>query len=231
MTNQEDIAHSISQVRDKIEAAALETSKLPDNISLCAVSKTFPVGTIQAAIAAGQRVFGENRVQEAELKWPNLKKEWPGIELHLIGPLQTNKVRKAVSLFDVIQTVDREKLARTLAKEMTISGRQLPCYVQVNTGGESQKAGLAPTDVNCFVTLCREEIGLKIVGLMCIPPYGEEPSTHFALLQDMADQLKLPDLSMGMSADYPIAVQFGATVVRVGSAIFGARTPINVAAD
>ncbi|MEE2688906.1 MAG: YggS family pyridoxal phosphate-dependent enzyme [Pseudomonadota bacterium] len=229
MTNQEDIAHSISQVRNKIEDAARETSKLPDNISLCAVSKTFPIGTIQAAIAAGQRVFGENRVQEAEVKWPNLKKEWPDIELHLIGPLQTNKVRKAVSLFDVIQTVDREKLARTLAKEMTISGRQLPCYVQVNTGGEPQKAGLTPSDVNSFVTLCREEIGLKIVGLMCIPPYGEEPSTHFALLQDMADQLKLPDLSMGMSADYPIAVQFGATVVRVGSAIFGARTPINVA--
>ena len=229
--NSRDIARNIAQVRNEIAIAAREVERPPGSIALCAVSKTFPASTIRAAIDAGQRIFGENRVQEAEEKWPELKSDCPEIEIHLIGPLQTNKVRKAVSLFDVIQTVDREKLARALAKEMARLNRYLPCFVQVNTGEETQKAGIAPANVEKFVALCREEIGLEIIGLMCIPPHDEEPSPHFALLRDMAERLGLSSLSMGMSVDYVSAVHFGATVVRVGSAIFGARKPITEAVD
>ena len=231
MPDRQTITDNLSRVHEEIAAMARETGRPASDITLCAVSKTFPAETIRGAIDAGQRVFGENRVQEAELKWPELKDDCEDIELHLIGPLQTNKVRKAVTLFDVIQTVDRERLAHALAKEMARTEHQLPCYVQVNTGEEPQKAGIAPSETEAFVELCRNDLGLNIVGLMCIPPYDEEPSPHFALLHDMADRLGLPNLSMGMSADYGLAVQFGATIVRVGSAIFGARTGITAAAD
>ena len=226
MTNSDDIARNIASVQCKITEAMREAMRPENSVSLCAVSKTVPAETIRAAIAAGQRVFGENRVQEAEEKWHDLKTDCFETELHLIGRLQTNKAQKAVALFDVIQTVDREKLARALAREMKNADRFLPCYVQVNTGEEPQKAGVFPADIDKTVELFREEIGLNIVGLMCIPPHDDEPSPHFALLQDMAERLKLPRLSMGMSADYPIGVRFGATVVRVGSAIFGARAKI-----
>lgn len=231
MPDRQTITDNLSRVHEEIAAMARETGRPASDITLCAVSKTFPAETIRGAIDAGQRVFGENRVQEAELKWPELKADCEDIELHLIGPLQTNKVRKAVTLFDVIQTVDRERLAHALAKEMARTEHQLPCYVQVNTGEEPQKAGIAPSETEAFVELCRNDLGLNIVGLMCIPPHDEEPSPHFALLHDMADRLGLPNLSMGMSADYGLAVQFGATIVRVGSAIFGARTGITAAAD
>ena len=225
------IADNLARVHNEIESRALEANRPSSDVTLCAVSKTFPADTIRGAIAAGQRVFGENRVQEAEQKWPELKTECDDIELHLIGPLQTNKVRKAISLFDVIQTVDRERLARALAQEMSNADRPLPCYVQVNTGEEPQKAGIPPEETEAFVDLCRNELGLDVVGLMCIPPHEEEPSPYFALLQQMAARFGLSRLSMGMSADYSVAVQFGATVVRVGSAIFGARTQITAAAD
>ena len=231
MPDRQLIAENLARVRDEIEWRAREANRPSSNITLCAVSKTFPADTIRQAIAAGQFVFGENRVQEAEQKWPKLKAECDDIELHLIGPLQTNKVRRAVSLFDVIQTVDRERLARALAKEMANADRPLPCYVQVNTGEEPQKAGIPPGETEAFVDLCRNDLGLDVVGLMCIPPHEEESSLHFALLQDMAARFGLSRLSMGMSADYAVTVQFGATVVRGGSAIFGARTQITAAAD
>ena len=231
MQDRQSIADNLARVQEEIESRAREANRLASDVTLCAVSKTFPADTIRGAIAAEQRVFGENRVQEAERKWPALKAERDDIELHLIGPLQTNKVRKAVSLFDVIQTVDRERLAWALAKEMATANRSLPCFVQVNTGEEPQKAGIPPAETKAFIDLCRNDLELDIVGLMCIPPHGEEPSPHFALLQDMATRFGLPCLSMGMSADYSIAVQFGATVVRVGSAIFGARATAMAAVE
>ena len=172
---------------------------------------------------AGQRVFGENRVQEAMGKWPQLRTDYPGIELHLIGPLQSNKAKEAVATFDVIHTIDREKIARALKAEMTAQGRDLPCFIQVNTGEEPQKAGIAPKETDDFIRLCREEIGLNVIGLMCIPPVDEAPGPHFALLEKIARRNGLTQLSMGMSSDYEIAVSFGATHVRVGSAIFGGR--------
>jgi pyridoxal phosphate enzyme (YggS family) len=171
-------------------------------------------------------VFGENRVQEAEGKFPELKAACPDLELHLIGPLQTNKARDAVALFDVIQSVDRDRLAAALAKEMERLGRRPACYIQVNTGEEPQKAGLLPKDVDAFVALCRDQYKLPVVGLMCIPPVDEEPALHFALLAKMAARNGLAKLSMGMSADYETAVRMGATHVRVGSALFGARPPL-----
>ena len=231
MQDRQSIADNLARVQAEIESSARGASRSVSGVTLCAVSKNFAADTIRGAIAAEQRVFGENRVQEAEQKWPELKAEYNDIELHLIGPLQTNKVRKAVSLFDVIQTVDRERLARVLAKEMATTDRSLPCFVQVNTGEEPQKAGIPPSETEAFVDLCRNDLKLDIVGLMCIPPQGEEPSPHFALLQDMATRFGLSRLSMGMSADYAIAVQFGATVVRVGSAIFGTRAIATAAAD
>jgi pyridoxal phosphate enzyme (YggS family) len=187
------------------------------------VSKTFDADAIRLVISAGQRVFGENRVQEAQGKWPVLKAETPSLELHLIGPLQSNKAAEAVALFDVIETVDREKIARALAAEMQKQGRNLRLYVQVNTGLEPQKAGIAPDETAAFVSLCRKTIGIEIEGLMCIPPADENPGPHFALLAKLAAACKLEKLSMGMSGDFETAVQFGATSVRVGSAIFGAR--------
>jgi len=218
-----DLQDRLEDVRSRIAKAAKEAGRQPDAVTLVAVSKTFDAQAIRPAIAAGQRVFGENRVQEAEGKWPELRTGTKGIELHLIGPLQSNKAADAVALFDVIETVDREKIARTIAAEMTKQGRALRLYVQVNTGLEPQKAGIAPDDTVSFVAFCREELGLAIEGLMCIPPADENPGPHFALLAKLAARCGLDRLSMGMSGDYETAVGFGATSVRVGSAIFGSR--------
>ena len=192
-------------------------------MTLVAVSKTFEADAIRPVLAAGQRVFGENRVQEAKAKWPALKAEFPGVELHLIGPLQSNKTKEAVELFDVIHTIDRPKIAKTIAEEMKRQGKRLKLFVEVNTGEEPQKAGIAPKDTAAFVRQCRDEWGLEIEGLMCIPPHDEEPALHFALLAKLAAECGLKSLSMGMSADFATAIEQGATHVRVGSAILGSR--------
>ncbi len=216
-------AQRLAEVRSRIDAAARAAGRDPDDVTLVAVSKMHGADRVRELLDAGQRVFGENRVQEAQEKFPSLKTEYPDIELHLIGPLQTNKVRDAVTLFDVIQSVDRDKLAAALAKEMERTGRRPTCYIQVNTGEEPQKAGVLPNDVDAFVASCRETHRLPVVGLMCIPPVDEEPSLHFALLAKMAARNDLPIVSMGMSADYETAVRLGATHVRVGTALFGHR--------
>jgi hypothetical protein len=213
----------LREVRRRIEGAADRAGRDTAGIALVAVSKTFDAGAIRPVIAAGQTLFGENRVQEALSKWPGLKQEFEQVQVHLIGPLQTNKSRDAVALFDCIETVDRAKLARALARDMDALDRRVPVFVQVNTGAEPQKAGVLPDDTDALVEVCREECGLEVEGLMCIPPIGEEPSLHFALLEKIAKRNGLASLSMGMSADFEIAVEFGATHVRVGSAIFGAR--------
>ncbi|MES2032707.1 MAG: YggS family pyridoxal phosphate-dependent enzyme [Pseudomonadota bacterium] len=204
---------------DHIAAAAKASARDPADVTLVAVSKQQPDDRIDAMLATGQRVFGENRVQEAQERWERRRE---GVELRLIGPLQSNKVREAVALFDVIETVDREKLARALAEEIARSGRPLRLYVQVNTGEEPQKAGVAPAEADGFIALCRD-LGLMIEGLMCIPPEAEPAGPHFALLAKIAARNGLAKLSMGMSADYETAVRFGATSVRVGSALFGTR--------
>jgi pyridoxal phosphate enzyme (YggS family) len=213
----------LAAVRQRIVEAARAAGRDPASVTLVAVSKTHGADRVRELLEAGQRIFGENRVQEAEGKFPALKAEYPDLELHLIGPLQTNKAREAVALFDVIQSVDRERLAATLAKEMDRANRRPRCYVQVNTGEEAQKAGIAPADVDAFVAACRDTYKLPIVGLMCIPPVDEEPALHFALLAKMAARNGLTSLSMGMSADYETAVKLGATHVRVGTALFGER--------
>ena len=220
----DSIAGRLAGVRGEIDAAAKKAKRDPQNVKLIAVTKTVLALTIEDAIAAGQWLFGENRVQEANSKWPALKARHPNLELHLIGPLQSNKADEAVALFDVIQTVDRPKIARALAEAMVRQGKRPRLLVQVNTGEEAQKAGIAPQDTDRFVAQCRDEFGLSIDGLMCIPPYGEEPSPHFALLAKIADRLGLKELSMGMSGDFAKAILFGATYVRVGTAIFGERT-------
>lgn len=204
---------------DRIAAAAVEAGRSPDDVTLVAVSKQQPDEKIDAMLAAGQRVFGENRVQEAMGRWIPRRE---GIELRLIGPLQTNKVREAVALFDVIETVDREKLAQSLAREMARSDTAVRIYVQVNIGEEPQKAGIAPAAADGFIALCRD-LGLSLEGLMCIPPDGEPAGPHFARLAEIAARNGLAKLSMGMSADYETAVRSGATSVRVGSALFGGR--------
>ena len=218
-----DIAAGLAAVRARIVGAARSVGRDPATVQLVAISKTQPPERIAAALAAGQRVFGENRVQEAATKWPVLRQAWSGIELHLVGPLQTNKVKDAVALFNVIETVDRPKLARTLAAEMQRSGRRPACYIQVNTGEEPQKAGVMPAGADEFIRQCRADLELPVVGLMCIPPVDEEPALHFALLATVARRNDLGVLSMGMSGDYDVAVTLGATHVRVGTAIFGAR--------
>ena len=210
-------------VKAKIAGAEREAKREPGAVTLVAVSKTFAAEDIRPVIKAGQRVFGENRVQEAQAKWPALREASPGLELHLIGPLQSNKAKEAVALFDVIETVDREKIAAELAKEMTRQGRTLKLYVQVNTGSEPQKAGIEPREAVAFVKRCRDGYGLAIEGLMCIPPADENPGPHFALLEKLAREAGVAKLSMGMSGDYETAIAFGATSVRVGSAIFGSR--------
>jgi pyridoxal phosphate enzyme (YggS family) len=218
-----DIEERLAEVKQKIARAEREAGRAPGSVTLVAVSKTFDADAIRPVIAAGQRVFGENRVQESQGKWPALKAEQPDLELHLIGPLQSNKAADAVALFDVIETVDREKIARALAAEMKAQARSLPVYVQVNTGLEPQKAGIAPDDAVPFAGFCHDELGLDVVGFMCIPPAEENPGPHFALLAKLAAEAGLLKLSMGMSGDFDTAIGFGATSVRVGSAIFGAR--------
>lgn len=218
-----DVVDRLNEVRGKIAAAAAGAGRPAGSVTLVAVTKTFDADTIRPVIEAGHRVFGENRVQEAMGKWPALKNEYPDIELHLIGPLQSNKAREAVALFDVIETVDREKIAAELAKEIARQGRLLRLYVQVNTGLEPQKAGIDPRETVAFVARCRDAHGLAIDGLMCIPPVDENPGPHFALLEKLAREAGVERLSMGMSGDYETAIRFGATSVRVGSAIFGAR--------
>lgn len=218
-----EVEERLQDVVSRIQAAETSADRAKGAVTLVAVSKTFDAEAIRPVIASGQRVFGENRVQEAQGKWPELKAETSGLELHLIGPLQSNKAAEAVALFEVIETVDREKIARALAAEMRKQGRNLRLYVQVNTGLEPQKAGIAPEETVAFVDLCRQELGLEIEGLMCIPPVEENPGPHFALLAKLAAACNLKKLSMGMSGDFETAVQFGATSVRVGSAIFGAR--------
>ncbi len=213
----------LNEVRAALARAAEGAGRDPSEVTLVAVSKTFEAEDVAPIIEAGQRVFGENRVQEAKMKWPGLREGRPDIELHLIGPLQTNKVRDALRIFDVIETVDREGLAAELAKEMPKVGRRPRLYVQVNTGEEEQKAGIPPGEADSFIRRCREVHGLAIEGLMCIPPAEEPPSAHFALLNKIAKRNGIPTLSMGMSADFEEAVQLGATHVRVGSAIFGRR--------
>ncbi|AJY45178.1 YggS family pyridoxal phosphate-dependent enzyme [Martelella endophytica] len=217
------VSENLQEVLGKLRAAEHAVERPEGAVTLVAVSKTHEADAIRPAIEAGQRVFGENRVQEAQKKWPALKQETADIELHLIGPLQSNKAEDAVKLFDVIESVDREKIARALAKEIEKQGRAPRLYVQVNTGNEPQKAGIDPRETAAFLKLCREELGLQIEGLMCIPPAGENPGPYFALLSELATENSVPKLSMGMSGDYEIAVAFGATSVRVGSAIFGAR--------
>lgn len=210
-------------VQEKIAKAEREAKRPQGGVALVAVSKTFDAEAIRPVIEAGQRVFGENRVQEAQGKWPALKAEFPDIELHLIGPLQSNKAKEAVALFDVIETIDREKIAAELAKEIAKQGRSPRLYIQVNTGLEPQKAGIDPREAVSFVQHCRDTHGLTIEGLMCIPPAEENPGPHFALLEKLAHEAGLGKLSMGMSGDYETAIAFGATSVRVGSAIFGTR--------
>ncbi|UCI08465.1 YggS family pyridoxal phosphate-dependent enzyme [Mesorhizobium sp. B1-1-8] len=210
-------------VKARIANAEREAKREPGAVTLVAVSKTFSADDIHPVIEAGQRVFGENRVQEAQAKWPALKESFPDIELHLIGPLQSNKAREAVALFDVIETVDREKIAAELAKETARQGRAPKLYVQVNTGSEPQKAGIEPREAVAFVKRCRDVHALVIEGLMCIPPADENPGPHFALLEKLAREAGVAKLSMGMSGDYEMAIAFGATSVRVGSAIFGSR--------
>jgi pyridoxal phosphate enzyme (YggS family) len=216
-------ADRLAEVKARIAEAAKAAGRAAADVTLVAVSKMHGADRVRELLDAGQRVFGENRVQEAEEKFPALKAEYPDLELHLIGPLQTNKARDAVALFDVIQSVDRERLAATLAKEMERAGKRPACFIQVNTGEEPQKAGILPADLDAFVGSCRDTHKLPVVGLMCIPPVDEEPALHFALLARMAARNGLSRVSMGMSADYEAAVRLGATHVRVGSALFGAR--------
>lgn len=222
--NENSAVDGLEQVRASIGRAASDYGRDPSSITLVAVSKTFPADAIEPVLAAGQRVFGENYVQEAKAKWPALRERHEGVELHMIGPLQSNKAKEAVELFDVIHTLDRSSLAQALAKEIAKQGKKPRLLVQVNTGEEPQKGGVIPGEVDAFLEACRSQYGLEIEGLMCIPPAEDPPSPHFALLNTIAKRHGLKWLSMGMSADFDAAIQLGATHVRVGSAIFGSRT-------
>ena len=216
----------LAAVREDIALACRDAGRDPATVTLVAVSKTFGTEAIMPVIAAGQRVFGENRVQEAKAKWPVLIGQYPGLELHLIGPLQSNKAREAVALFDAVHSLDRASLAEALSKEIGKQGRRPVLFVEINTGAEPQKAGVLPQDADGFIAACRDSYGLEISGLMCIPPFDEAPAPHFALTAKIARRNGLKLLSMGMSADFKTAIAFGATHVRVGSAIFGARPPL-----
>ena len=219
-----DPVAALREVRQAIAASAAEAGRAPQDVTLVAVSKQQPLERVEALLAAGQRVFGENRVQEAQARWQPLRPQAPGLELRLIGPLQTNKTADAVALFEVIETLDRERLAAALASAMAAQGRKPRLYIQVNTGEEPQKAGVPPREVEALLRAARETHGLLVEGLMCIPPADEPAGLHFALLRGLAADLGLSKLSMGMSADYRTAVRFGATSVRVGSALFGPRS-------
>lgn len=217
------ILDNLEKIGSEIETAALNCGRQKEDVTLVAVSKMHDKEEILPLLSAGHRVFGENRVQEAFQKYPDLKQSYPDLKLHLIGSLQTNKVKEAVSLFDVIETVDRIELAKKLADEMKKQNKNIPCFVQVNTGEEPQKSGIVPRETISLVNQCRH-LGLNIIGLMCIPPVEDEPSPHFALLKKLARQANVPELSMGMSDDFPVAIQQGATFVRVGTALFGPRS-------
>ena len=221
-----NVAKNLDLINQKIEASLKGANRPRDDVQLIAVSKVQPVEKIEAALVEGHRLFGENRVQEAALKWPALKTKYPNAKLHLIGPLQTNKVKDAIMLFDVIETLDRLKLAEEIKKQSVKKGSDITCYVQVNTGEEQQKAGVFPAEAEEFVRYCQKTVGLNIKGLMCIPPINEEPALHFSLLASIAGRLNLPTLSMGMSDDFETAIAFGATHVRIGSSIFGERASI-----
>lgn len=214
---------ALAAVEQEIARACQEARRDRASVTLIAVSKTFDAGAISPVIEAGQYVFGENRVQEAKVKWPRLMSAYPGLALHLIGPLQSNKAKEAVALFDAIHSVDRPSICEALAKEIKSQNRQPQLFVQLNTGEEPQKAGVAPGDADTFIASCREKYGLLVSGLMCIPPVDQAPAPHFALTAKIAARNGLKHLSMGMSADFTIAIQFGATHIRVGSAIFGHR--------
>ena len=216
-------AGRLAAVRAEIVRACADAGRDPATVTLVAIAKTFGAEAIEPVIAAGQRVFGENRVQEAKAKWPAMIARHSGIELHLVGALQSNKARDAVALFDAIHSVDRASLAEALAKEIARQGRRPLLFVEVNTGAELQKAGVLPEDADAFLTACRDRYGLAIAGLMCIPPVNEPPAPHFALTAKIARRNGLKLLSMGMSADFAAAIAFGATHVRVGTAIFGTR--------
>jgi hypothetical protein len=216
----------LAEVQREIDAACRAAGRERASVTLVAVSKTFDADAIEPVITAGQRAFGENRVQEAKWKWPPLLAQHPGLELHLVGPLQSNKAREAVALFDAIHSVDRPSLAEALAKEIARQGRQPLLFVEINTGGEPQKAGVLPEQADTFIAACREAYGLTISGLMCIPPFDEPPAPHFALTAKIAKRNGLAFLSMGMSADFATAISLGATHVRVGTAIFGARSRV-----
>lgn len=219
----DEITARLQTIRARIDAQAIDRGRDPADVALMAISKTQPAEAVAEALAAGQRLFGENKVQEAQSKFPALLERHPDARLHLVGPLQTNKARDAVELFHAIQSLDRPKLAEALAREMDRTGKRPDCLIQVNTGEEPQKAGVVPDEADSFIAECRDRLGLPITGLMCVPPVEEEPAPHFALLAGIAARNGLPVLSMGMSGDFEIAIRFGATIVRVGTAIFGAR--------
>lgn len=221
--NDTDSIERLKEVQASVKRSAADYERNPGSVTLIAVSKTFPAEEIEPVLAAGQRVFGENYVQETKAKWLSLRERYPDVELHLIGPLQSNKAKEAVELFDVIQSLDRPSLAEALAKEIAKQGKTPRLFVQVNTGDEPQKGGVSPAEVDAFLEACRTKYGLTIEGLMCIPPAEDPPSPHFALLATIAKRNGLKNLSMGMSADFDAAIQLGATYVRVGSAIFGTR--------
>jgi pyridoxal phosphate enzyme (YggS family) len=226
MTDSAAIADNLAAIRSRIAAACSAAMRDLESVTLVAVSKTHPAEAVAAALAAGHRIFGENRVQEAQAKYPALKMRHPDLRLHLIGPLQTNKVKEAVALFDVIETVDRPRLAEALAKEMARQNRSLDCFIEVNIGAEAQKAGIAPDEAADFIAECRSRWKLRVQGLMCIPPDGQDSVPFFVKLHEIARQNGLKSLSMGMSADFEDAIACGASHVRVGTAIFGARNPV-----
>ncbi len=217
------VQQNLNDINAQIANAAQPWGRAPGDINLIAVTKRQSQEKIQAALDAGHRIFGENRVQEAAEHWQNLKPSYPDLKLHLIGPLQTNKIKDALNLFDVIQTIDREKLARKLGNELQAQNRTMPCFIQVNIGEEPQKSGVPPQDLPEFLTFCQQECALDIQGLMCIPPADEPAALYFALLRKMAKTHNLPHLSMGMSADFTKAIPLGATHIRLGTAIFGTR--------
>jgi pyridoxal phosphate enzyme (YggS family) len=219
-----DVVAALAEVKENVARACREAGREPSSVTLIAVTKTFGPEAVEPVIAAGQQVFGENRVQESKAKWPALRDRHPGLDLHLIGPLQSNKAKEAVELFDAIHSVDRPSICEALAREIEKQDKRPLLFVQLNTGAEPQKAGILPEKADAFLASCRDDYGLTISGLMCIPPMNEAPAPHFALTAKIAARNGLRLLSMGMSGDYEIAVQFGATHIRVGSAIFGART-------
>ena len=226
-----DIVGNLARVHERIAAAASDAGRSPDVVTLVAVTKFHTADRVRDAIKAGHRVFGENRVQDAEAKYPDLKREYPDLRLHAIGPLQRNKVRRAVALFDVIETLDRPRIARAIASEMEEAGRRPDGFIEVNTGEEPQKGGVLPAEADAFISLCRDDLGLPVLGLMCVPPLEDEPSLHFALLREIAARNAVQELSMGMTADFEIAIRFGATLVRLGTAIFGKRRSFSPSQD